>query len=447
MARPTVRPFFSAVGDFKSGNDTPRAYLERCLASLAEFEPLVGAFAHLEIDAAKVAADLSSERWRKGRPLSRVDGMPVGIKDIIETIDMPTQCGSPVYKGWRSGRDAASVAALRQAGAVILGKTVTTEFAGTVARGTRNPWDSQRTPGGSSSGSAAAVACGMVPVAIGTQVIGSILRPASFCGVVGVKPSFGAINRGGSHDGLSQSAHGPLAATLEDAWIVAREIVNRVGGDPGYPGLFGPEDPPAPSRPKRLALLETPGWSVAEPPARAAFEAAIETIRATGVEIVDRRNHSGIAAVEAALERARIVSLQIIVWESIWPLNTYRAESPAKVSAFLLEKLGEAEKMTLDDYRSLLTERERIRSEYAKLAGDCTAAITLAAPGPAPVGLASTGDPVFNIPASLLAVPAISIPVLAVDGLPLGVQIMGYLHGDASLFSAAVWIRDLINSD
>jgi len=447
MARPTVRPFFSAVSNFKSGKDTPRAYLERCLDSLAEFEPVVGAFAHLEIDGAKAAADLSSERWRQGKPLSRIDGMPVGIKDIIETIDMPTQCGSPVFEGWRSGRDAASVAALRQAGAVILGKTVTTEFAATVARGTRNPWDSQRTPGGSSSGSAAAVASGMVPVAIGTQVIGSILRPASFCGVVGFKPSMGAINRGGSHDGLSQSAHGPLAATLEDAWIVAREIANRAGGDPGYPGLYGPEEAPAPSRPKRLALLETPGWNVAEPPAKAAFEAAIERIRASGVEVVDRRNHAGIAAVEKALERVLVVSFQITAWELIWPLNIYRAKDPAKVSATLLGFLGDAEKMTLDDYRSLLAEREQIRAEYAKLAGDCTVVVTLSAPGPAPLGLASTGNPVFNLPASLLAVPAISLPVLTVDGLPLGFQAMGYLHGDANLFSAAAWIRDLIESD
>ncbi|MBI2318123.1 MAG: amidase, partial [Betaproteobacteria bacterium] len=177
------------MADFRSGNDTPRAFLDRCLASIAEFEPVVGAFVCLDIEAAKAEADRSTARWRQGKPLSRIDGMPVGIKDTFETIDMPTECGSPIFAGWRSGRDAASVVALRQAGAVILGKTVTTEFAATVPRGTRNPWDRQRTPGGSSSGSAAAVAAGMVPVALGTQAIGSILRPASFCGVVGFKAS------------------------------------------------------------------------------------------------------------------------------------------------------------------------------------------------------------------------------------------------------------------
>lgn len=446
MAKPVVRPFFSAVTDFKSGKDTPRAFLDRCLSSVEEFEPAVGAFVHLDIDAAKAAANRSSERWRQGKPLSRIDGMPVGIKDIIETIDMPTQCGSPIYEGWRSGRDAASVAALRQAGAVILGKTVTTEFAATVPRGTRNPWDLQRTPGGSSSGSAAAVASGMVSAALGTQVIGSILRPSSFCGVVGVKPSIGAINRGGSHDGLSQSAHGPLAATLEDAWTVAREIANRAGGDPGYPGLYGPEEPPAPRQPKRLALLETSGWTEAEPAARAAFEAAVERIRAAGVEVVGRRGHGGIAAVETALERVMVVSRQINGWESIWPLNTYRAKDSSKVSDIMLARLAEAEAMTLDDYRSLIAEREHIRAQYAKLAADCDAAVTLSAPGPAPLGLASTGNSVFNVPASLLGVPAITLPVLSVDGLPLGFQSMGYLNGDAALFSAAAWVRNLLSA-
>ena len=150
--------------------------------------------------------------------------MPLGIKDIIETADMPTEQGSPLFIGCRTGRDAASVAALRYAGAVILGKAVTKKFAATEPRGTRNPWDSERTPGGSSSGSAAAVACGMVPAALGTQVVGSILRPASFCGCVGFKPSVGVMNRGGSYDYFSQSCTGVLAASLEDAWLVAVNI-------------------------------------------------------------------------------------------------------------------------------------------------------------------------------------------------------------------------------
>src|SRR5262249_29080364 len=201
-----------------------------------------------DIAAARAAADRSAARWRDDRPLSSIDGMPLGIKDIIETADMPTEQGSPLFAGWRTDRDAASVAALREAGAVILGKVVTTEFAASEPRGTRNPWDTTRTPGGSSSGSAAAVAWGMVPAALGTQVVGSILRPASFCGCVGFKPSVGGINRGGSYDYFSQSCTGVLAASLADAWLVAINIAVRIGGDPGSVGLQGPPDPPASRR-------------------------------------------------------------------------------------------------------------------------------------------------------------------------------------------------------
>jgi Asp-tRNA(Asn)/Glu-tRNA(Gln) amidotransferase A subunit family amidase len=170
MATPQPISFVATTADFAAGKDTPRNFLERCLARIEEFEPAVGAFVCHDIAVARAAADRSTERWRAGRPLSPIDGMPLGIKDIIETADMPTEQGSPLFVGCRTERDAASVAALREAGAVILGKVVTTEFASTEPRGTRNPWDRQRTPGGSSSGSAAAVACGMVPAALGTQV-------------------------------------------------------------------------------------------------------------------------------------------------------------------------------------------------------------------------------------------------------------------------------------
>ena len=245
-AQPQMQPFLPATADFVSGKDSPRAFLERCIAELYNWEPKIGAFVTLNLAAARTAADPATERWRAGKPLSPIDGMPIGIKDIIETIDMPTENGSPLFAGFRSERDSASVAALREAGAVILGKTVTTEFAWMQPRATRNPWDLTRTPGGSSSGSAAAVAVGAISVGIGTQVFGSIVRPASFCGCFGFKPTVGAINRGGSHDALSQSTHGPIAASLPEAWQVAYEISRRAGGDPGFPGLYGPSTCPAP---------------------------------------------------------------------------------------------------------------------------------------------------------------------------------------------------------
>src|SRR5580704_14169598 len=248
-----------------------------------------------------------------------IDGMPVGIKDIIETIDMPTENGSPLFAGWRSERDGASVAALREAGAVIVGKTVTTEFAATEPRGTRNPHDLRRTPGGSSSGSAAAVAAGMVSAALGTQVIGSTIRPAGYCGCIGFKASVGALNRGGSHDGLSQSATGVLAACLEDAWQVAYEIAARAGSDPGYPGLFGPATCPTPRKPRRLAFLETRGWAAASEGAKAAMTDALARIKSAGIEVATSQSHAKVAAVGLAIEAARALSMRINAWESRWP--------------------------------------------------------------------------------------------------------------------------------
>src|ERR1700704_1733593 len=199
----STKPYLSATPGLGSGADTPRDFLERCLADLAALEPRIGAFVNLNLDGARAAADRATTRWREGRTLSKIDGMPVGIKDIIETIDMATENGSPLFAGYRSERDAASVAALREAGALIVGKTVTTEFAWMQPRATKNPWDLARTPGGSSSGSAAAGAVGTISGGMGTQVFGSIGRPESFCGCFGFKPTVGAINRGGSHDALS----------------------------------------------------------------------------------------------------------------------------------------------------------------------------------------------------------------------------------------------------
>ncbi|MBV9234551.1 MAG: amidase, partial [Xanthobacteraceae bacterium] len=202
--KPAARPYLAATAKFASGDDNPREFLERCLKALDTWEPQIGAFVTLNLAGARAAADASAARWRAGKPLSAIDGMPMGIKDVIETVDMPTQMGSPLFENWHSMKDAASVVALRAAGAVILGKTVTTEFAAMFPRGTRNPWNPAHTPGGSSSGSAAATAAGIISAGLGTQVIGSVLRPASFCGVVGYKPTVHALNRTGSHDPQSQ---------------------------------------------------------------------------------------------------------------------------------------------------------------------------------------------------------------------------------------------------
>ena len=442
--KPRMRPFLPATADFVSGKDSPRQFLERCIADLDAWEPKIGAFVTLNLAGARAAADRSSKRWRAGKPLSPIDGMPIGIKDIIETIDMPTENGSPLFAGFRSERDSASVAALREAGAVILGKTVTTEFAWMEPRATRNPWDETRTPGGSSSGSAAAVAVGAVSVALGTQVFGSILRPASFCGCFGFKPTVGAINRGGSHDALSQSTHGPLAAALPEAWQVAYEISKRVGGDPGLPGLYGPPTCPTPSAPRRLAVLETDGWAVAASAAKEAFAEATARLRSAGVMLASRRESETVAAVEDAIHGARELSANIIAWESRWPLNTYRARDASKLSQAMHDLGARADAMTLDDYRRDIRERERRRAAYQALAAEFDACLTLTAPGAAPVGLGWTGDPAFVVPGSMLGVPTISIPALQDGGLPLGLQLLGFADADAALFSTAGGVLALL---
>jgi Asp-tRNA(Asn)/Glu-tRNA(Gln) amidotransferase A subunit family amidase len=351
--------------------------------------------------------------------------------------------GSPLFAGWRSQRDAASVAGLRAAGAVVVGKTVTTEFAATHPAGTRNPLDVARTPGGSSSGTAAAVAAGLLSAGIGTQVVGSIVRPASYCGVFGFKPTMGAINRGGSHDGLSQSAHGVLAASLEDAWQVVYEIALRAGGDPGFPGLIGPAKMPPAQKPRAVAVLETEGWAAAEPETRLCLEESLYGLARSGIDIL-RRDEPAVAAVEDALGDGVALSRGINAWESRWPLNVYRQRDASKLSPVMLERLAQAEAMSPDDYRTLLHRRSDARARYAALAPLCDACITLSAAGPAPVGLASTGDPRFAVPSSLLGVPALSLPVFEVEGLPVGLQVLGFEHGDADVFAHAALLLDLL---
>jgi Asp-tRNA(Asn)/Glu-tRNA(Gln) amidotransferase A subunit family amidase len=434
---PLMGPFLPAPADFVSGTDSPREFLERRIAELDVWEPKIGAFVTVNLVAAREAADRSTERWQAGTPLSPIDGMPIGVKDIMETIDMPTEYGSPLFVGFRSQRDSAGVAALREAGAVILGKTVTTEFGLTEPLGTRNPWDLIRTPGGSSSGSAAAVAVGAISVGLGTQVLGSIVRPASFCGCFGFKPTFGAINRGGSYDALSQSTHGPLAASLPDAWQVAFEISQRAGGDPGFPGLYGPSTLPTPRKPQRLAVLETDGWGAATPGAKEAFGEASAKLRSGGVALASRHDSETVAALETVIHGARELSIRIFVWESRWPINTYRERDASKLSKAALERCTQAEGMTLDEYRRDLRERDQRRAAYQALAAEFDACITLAASGAAPVGLGGTGDPTFAAPGSMLGAPAISLPVLQDDGLPLGLQLLGFADRDADLFSTA----------
>jgi Asp-tRNA(Asn)/Glu-tRNA(Gln) amidotransferase A subunit family amidase len=442
---PQRRPYVSRTSSFTSGADSPGQVLEECLAEIDQREGAVGAFTVIEAQAARAAAEESTKRWRANAPLSAVDGMPVGVKDMIDTADMNTGMGSPLFDGYRPRFDAASVQGLREAGAVILGKTVTTEFASSQPRGTRNPWDLTRTPGGSSSGSAAAVGCGMLCGGLGTQVVGSILRPSGFCGAYGFKPSVGGINRGGSLDYLSQSVTGTIAASLADVWAVARAVADRVGGDPGYPGLTGPLTVPPPRRPTRLALLRTAGWSILAAPARASLEAALDRLRAAGVTVLTPDECPALATVEAATTEAQQITMGINAWEWRWPLGSFVARDASALSPSALERHARSQAMTQAAYAALLGRREAARAAYAALAGQADAVISVTAPGAAPVGLETTGNPVFVVPGSMLGAPGVTMPVLNDNGLPLGLQVLGFPQSDAALFAAAGWIEDTLH--
>jgi Asp-tRNA(Asn)/Glu-tRNA(Gln) amidotransferase A subunit family amidase len=430
--------YASLAQQFASGETSPSKDLRRRLALLGEIDPRINAFVHVVPEAALAQAAASDRRWRERRPLSPIDGMAIGIKDIIETEDMPTGQGSPIWAGFETRRDAASVQALREAGAIVIGKTVTTEFAFTEPlMPVHNPHDVERTAGGSSSGSAAAVGAGILPAALGTQVVGSTLRPASYCGCVGFKPTLGALNRSGSFDHLSQSCLGILAATPEDAWNVAMAIAERVGGDPGYPGLNG-ATPLQAQVLRRFAVFETAGWQKVSEAARSALTAARKRLEALGCEFADRRTDPQLDAFEFVIAEALPLTFRILDWELRWPLGSY--EKYAGLSDALRKRLAGARKLKLDDYRAALERRRDIRERYAAVSARYDGFVTLAATGAAPVGLGWTGDPVFNVPASLLGTPAVSLPLLSDGDMPLGLQIIGRANEDAHLMAVAEWV-------
>lgn len=444
MLIPTRTPFLPATAAFRSGNDSPRAFLERCIQLIEAHEPEVRAFVVTNLAAARAAADRSTERWRAGNPLSPIDGMPIGIKDTMDTFDMPTAQGSPLFAGHQTRTDAAPVIALREAGAVIVGKTVTTEFAALAPGPTRNPWDLSRTPGGSSSGSAAAVGAGMLTAATGSQVIGSILRPSSYCGCYGFKPSYGGINRGGCNDAMSQSCVGVLAATLAEAWVVARTISARAGGDPGYPGVSGQMSMPEAEPPHRVALLQTEGWARASESAKTGLKTVARKLAASGIEVIARSGSPAIERLESDLADAAELSLNIGNFERRWPLNTYAQHlDREKLSKHMQGVLAKAEKVTQEEYASWLATRAQIRARYNEVRESCDVCMTLSAPGAAPVGLA-TGDYALVVPGSLLGVPTVSLPVLQSEGLPLGLQVLGFQNADVDLFAAAAAIEAMV---
>ena len=434
--------FHDRVAAFRDGSDTPRAFLERCIEAIEAREDEIMAWARFDPEGARKAADDSTARYRAGAPLSPVDGLPVGIKDLIDTVDMPTEYGSTLFAGHRPKQDAAVVLALREGGAAILGKTVTVTFGGGDPAKTRNPHDTSRTPGGSSSGTAAAVGAPTIPAAIGTHARGSTIRPASFCGAYALKPTFGAINRQGVFSAADSMDHlGTFAGSLRDVWIVARHMARLAGGDPGHPGLYGGAAPPAPRKPMRLVRLEMAGWARTDDATKAAFEEVVAGLAASGVEIFAKGDDPTIDEYEALLARMPELWRDLYRFEMRWPMLQYLALYPDDVPPRLKRGLEEGAGLTQEIYRAALVRRAYARNLHSELAGRADGFVTLASPGPGPVGM-DQGSAIFNEPSSVMGAPALSLPLMAVDGVPVGVQLMGRIGGDEALTACGLWVAE-----
>lgn len=438
---------------FESGSDSPSEYLDRCLATIDAKEGEVQAWTALNRESACAQAELSSKRWRSGTQKSSIDGMPIGIKDLYETKDMPTEKGSRAFKNNFPKMDNPSVWALREAGAIILGKTVTTELGISEPGPTTNPFGKTRTPGGSSSGSGAAVGAGMVPAAIGSQVGGSLIRPSSYCANWGLKPSQGAINRGGSQSS-SMSTHGVHANSVHDMWAVGIEIAKRAGGDPGACPLSGPDDTPPAENPSHLVLLETEGWSLVDAKTKELFSILIEQIEQSGVRVSRRDNSEDVERFEQAIVGLQDLANSITSWEQHWGLRDLIVAHPELFGPRTKEFCYQGPEKNPQRYVADLQRREAVRDLYRGFATEVDAFIQLSSPGPAPYIVVDepgqplepwpTGNTIFNIPSSLLGAPAVNVPLMSVGGMPAGVQFLGQHGTDAKTTSIARWAHEAL---
>lgn len=413
--------------------------VESCLERIRATEPAVKAWAFLDEEHARAQARAADERRRSGQAVGPLNGVPVGLKDIIDTGDMPTENGSPLYKGRMPRRDAAVARMLRAAGAVILGKTVTTECAYFHPGKTRNPHHPEHTPGGSSSGSAAAVAASMVPLALGSQTNGSTIRPAAFCGVYGFKPSHGMVPRTGML-ALSRTLDhvGLFARSIEDLALLAEPLVGADEGDPDTrPRATVPfrevcaEEPPVEPM---FAFMKTPAWERADADTKSAFAELQETL---GNERVEEVPLFETAAPAWAWHK--------IIMEAEMAANFARdfARGAKKMSQPLRELIERGREVRAVDYQLALRMIEPLNGLFDDLFMQrYDAILTPAAPGAAPKGLKSTGDPSFCTLWTLLGMPAVSLPLMrAGNGLPLGVQLVGRRGFDARLLRTARWLE------
>ncbi len=435
--------FYDAVAKFQSGKDSPREYLERSIANIDAREADIKAFAAMDLNAARNAADASTKRYKSGSVLSLIDGMPIGIKDLYDTADLPTQLNSPLFEGMQPNFDAACVYALKRGGAVILGKTTTTEFGLGAAAPTRNPFDLERTPGGSSSGTAAAIGALMLPAGTGSQVGGSIIRPAAYCANFGFKPTFGALNRAGGRSIAPSGGHlGTHAGSLEDMWRTAKQIAAIAGPDAGHMPLLGPMTLPKARKPKCLIRMYTGGWELTDDISKNVFEELLEKLQSAGIQIIEPDSLPATAALEASFKAVYPHAAKILGYEMRWPVREYCNKDASKVSEIIQQRLAIGESMTAEDYQLALAFKAKLTTQVATVSSLADGFISLASPGPAPLGISSTGNPVYQVPTSVCGMPTMTLPLLASQGLPLGLQIGGFNGGDSTLAAYAAWLCD-----
>lgn len=417
MTQPHFLSALDAAAAIRAGGLTSERLVESCLSHIEARDAQVGAWIHLDGEAA-----LAEARQRdREEPRSALHGVPAGIKDIIDTHDMPTGYGSPIYTpGNRPAWDAACVALLREAGMVVLGKTVTTEFAMRHPGKTMNPADPAHTPGGSSQGSAAGVADYQVPLAIGTQTAGSVIRPASYCGAVGFKPTFGTVPRAGVK---------PISETLDTVGSMARTVADAGAFVQAMAGI---PISPVEARPARFAMCPSPAWHCVEPASAEAMEVARAAAEAGPKDLELPPPCDEVPAAHDVImpyEGARLLA---------WEYRAHREDMSEAIRQIVETGLG------LDHERYLwaLGIREAARAAFESVFDGVDVLITPAAPGEAPEGLGWTGSPECNRIWTTLGVPCITLPGFSPgNGLPVGVQLVGRAGGDADLLAAAAWLH------
>jgi len=440
---PTMLSAAEAAQVLAEGRISSEELVQACLARIKADEERVQAWAHLDPEYALEQAREADLRRREGRPLGPLHGLPVGIKDIIDTRGMPTEDGTVLHAGRTPYRDATLVSKLYAAGAIIMGKTVTTELATYAPGKTRNPHNPEHTPGGSSSGSAAAVAAHMVPLAVGTQTNGSVIRPAAYCGVVGYKPSFGLISRNGV---LTQSPPldqiGVMARTVEDAALLAEQLIGYDEEDPATRSMPRPplyetamQEPPMPPT---LAFVKTPVWKQADAQTHEAFAELVEHL---GERVEEFKLPAGFK--DAWKWQQTIMEADLA--------KNYEPEYSKgrdKLSETLRAQIERGRKVRAVDYNKALDRIPSLNSaleQMFELRYDSI--LTPATTGTAPHGLESTGSPTFCTLWTLCGLPAITLPLMrGSDGLPLGVQLVGQRGSDARLLRTARWLVAQVHS-